>query len=221
MRWMPLLPLALLAGACQAIQEPTFACTDEGWPSVVVEVRDASGQPAARGASLLIRDGEFVDSAGPADAFDGLTLGAGNRRAGTYEVRVSKPGYQAVSVGRVHVPGGACGAKEAARVGVTLRLLPGAPPVRSVVVYPPVMGLGLPGIRVQMRAYVDADVGIDTTVAWSISDTTVATLTPEGLLTSRCRARTGDAVVTATSRADPSKRGHGQVTVGASSTPCP
>ncbi|MBA2244594.1 MAG: Ig-like domain-containing protein [Gemmatimonadetes bacterium] len=220
-RWLLVLLIPLVLGACGLLEpEGEIVCTDESWPSVVVAIRDQEGRPAALGATLVIRDGEFVDSAGPADAWSELHLGAGNRRAGTYEVRVSKPGYRDAMLSRVQVPGGPCGALRSVGVQVTLELLPDAPPVRSVVVLPRSMGFGLPDLSLQLQAYVDAAAGLDTRVTWSSSDTTVAVVSPTGVVTSKCRTVTGSSVITATSVADPARQGFGYVAVYPPTTPC-
>jgi hypothetical protein len=64
-----------------------------------------------------------------------------------------------------------------------------------------------------MRAVVDADSGVSDVVRWTSSDTTVASISASGILRSKCRATTGNAVITATSVVDPTVRGHASVTV--------
>lgn len=50
----------LLLGGCDGI---AIACPDVGSGSISVEVRDQmTGLPAAEGATLIIRDGEYADS---------------------------------------------------------------------------------------------------------------------------------------------------------------
>ncbi|HEX9939824.1 MAG TPA: Ig-like domain-containing protein, partial [Longimicrobium sp.] len=199
------------------IEPGQIVCTMEGWPSVVVEVRDQDGRPAARGARLEIREGTFVDSS-RAGEWDELRLGAGNRRPGTYSVRVTRPGYHEARIESVHVPGGPCGALERVVRRVTLRLRADAPAVRSVTVSPPGAGLGLPGITMEMQAWVDARPGVDTAVVWSSTDTTVARVTRNGIVTAACRNTPGEAAIVATSRAEPRVSGRGYVTVFAART---
>src|SRR5206468_10427219 len=96
---------------------------------------------------------------------------------------------------------------------VTLELKPGAPKVRSVVILSGNMGFGLPDLTAQLQATVDADPGVSTAVTWSSSDTTVATVTPTGLVRSRCRRTPGESIITAASVVDPRVRGHVSVSV--------
>ena len=190
-------------------------CVGTGGPSVMVEVRDPKGRPAAIGTTIVIQDGAFKDSVDGAHPHSELHVGAGERRPGRYEVRLYKPGYRAVVLRDVIASGDeACQYAEPSDVRkVTLELLPDAPNVRSVVVLPPGMGFGLPKLELQLRAVVDADSGVSTAVRWASSDTTVATISATGLLRSACRALTGNAVITATSLVDPHVRGQASVSV--------
>ena len=208
---------AAIAAAC----DPTpsaVVCLSIGGPSIVVTVRTANGSPAAFGATLVIRDGAFADTAGP--IYDDLHLGAGDRRPGVYDVTVTKPWYQPVFVPHVVAAGGPCGVESPATLEVTLVLLPGAPPVRSVVVASPDMAFFAAGLTAQMSTHVDADVGIDTSVTWQISDSTVASLSPTGWLRSQCRTATGSATIEARSVVDSSKVGYAYVTVGRNAASC-
>lgn len=190
-------------------------CVGTGGPSVMVEVRDPNGRPAAIGTTIVIQDGAFKDSVDGARPRGELHVGAGERRPGRYEVRLYKPGYRPVILRDVMAPGDTqCGyAKPTDVRKVRLELLPDAPSVRSIFVFPPNIGIGLPGWEEQMRVVVDANAGISDAVRWASSDTTVATISPSGLLRSRCRATTGSTLITATSVADPRVRGHASVTV--------
>jgi hypothetical protein len=190
-------------------------CVGTGGPSVMVEVRDAKGRPAAIGTTIVIQDGAFKDSVDGAHARGELHVGAGERRPGRYEVRLYKPAYRPVVLRDVMAPGDEqCRYAEPTDVRtVTLELLPNAPNVRSVVVLPPGMGFGLPNLEHQLRAVVDADSSVSNAVRWTTSDTTVATISAGGLLRTACRATTGTAVITATSIVDPKVRGHASVTV--------
>ena len=194
-------------------------CTGTGGPSVVIEVRGPDGQPAAFGATIVVRDGAFADTSDAARPWSELYLGAGERRPGTYDVRVTKPGYRPVTLrGVVARPTGdpRCGYSEprGPQRRVRLRLRPGAPPVRSVVVVPDAIAFGLPYLEEPLRAIVDADPGVSQGVRWSSSDTTVATVSASGVLRSECRARHGEAVITAESVADPRVRAATEVSVG-------
>ncbi|MFL5614864.1 MAG: Ig domain-containing protein [Gemmatimonadaceae bacterium] len=208
-----------------AVVPGMYACAGTGGPSVVVRVRDERGRPAAFGTTIVIQEGAYRDSVDGTHALSEVDVGAGERRPGTYEVRLYKPGYRPVVLHDVKAPGDTlCHyAKPTDIRDVTLALLPNAPPVRSIIVSPPGMGFGLPNLTEQMHATVDADSGISTAVEWSSSDTTVATVSPSGLLRSQCRTTPGEAVITATSRVDRTVRGHASVSVSrwASAAPCP
>ena len=190
-------------------------CTGTGGPSVMVEVRDPKGRPAAIGTTIVIQDGAFKDSVDGTRPRSELHVGAGERRPGRYQVRLYKPGYRPVVLHDVMAPGDeACQYAEPSDVRkVTLELSPDAPNVRSVIVLPPSMGFGLPNLEHQLRAVVDADSGVSTAVRWTSSDTTVATISAAGLLRTACRASTGNAVITATSRMNPRVQGRASVTV--------
>ena len=188
---------------------------------MVVRVRDQRGQPAAFGTTIVIQDRTFTDSVDAARAaFSEVAVAAGERRPGTYDVRLYKPGYKPVVLHGVRAPGDTlCRYAEPSDIrDVTLELLPNAAPVRSVVVLPPTMGFGLPKLTEQMRAIVDADPGLSTDVKWSSSDTTVATVSSRGEVRSQCRTIPGEALIIATTVADPTVRGSARVTVSAAAT---
>jgi hypothetical protein len=186
-----------------------YACVGTGGPSVLVEVRDPYGRPAAFGTTIVIQDGTFIDSVSGING-DSLHVGAGNRRPGTYEVRLYKPGYERVVLHDVKAPGDTlCRYALPSDIRkVRLELRPGGPKVRSVVILSSNMSFGLPDLTAQLQAMVDADPGVSTAVTWSSSDTTVATITPTGLLRSRCRRTPGETMITAASVVDPRVRGH-------------
>lgn len=90
----PVMAAALLLSGCT--NPFGFACTDIGRFAVHVEVRDAAtNAPAVEGATLTIRDGEYVESRrGEPGAPAPPVLAAGAERAGTYRVTVRKEGYR-------------------------------------------------------------------------------------------------------------------------------
>lgn len=71
-----------------------------------------------------------------------------------------------------------------------------------------------------MTAEVDAAPGVSRAVRWSSSDTTVATVSADGVVRSQCRRTPGEATITATSVAAPRARGQAHVSVHAA-TPMP
>lgn len=197
-------------------------CAGTGGPPIAVEVRDAGGRPAALGATLVIEDGAFRDSGGSWSGADSLFLGAGNRRPGRYAMRVTKPGYSPAGLrdviaevwGDPRCGGGADAGLRPPRV--TLTRAPGAPHVPprvySVVVAPRSLSyFGRPGGTVLLRAQVDADPGLSRAVRWRTSAPAVAairaTTSSTATLVMPCRPGSGEALVTATSAADPRVRG--------------
>ena len=181
-------------------------CPMAAWSSVIAVLRDPGGRAVARGATLEIRSATYRHRVPAYEAYDTLQLGGRYQVAGEFTVRASKPGYVSAETTGVHVAGGPCGATERVFVPMTLRLRKYAPAVRSVAIFVSGVGLG-PGVyTTPMTAYVNAADGIDTTVEWRSSNPKVVTVDRNGLITSRCLTRKATAVVTATSRADPSVR---------------
>ena len=102
--------LALIAAGCTAeSRDPGGAansrvppigivCTENLVASIVVDVRDGFGNPAAYGATAEFRDGDFVYTVrGGSDALDPATavrITGPYERAGLYTVTVRKPGYR-------------------------------------------------------------------------------------------------------------------------------
>jgi len=88
----------LLAGC--GTTDPIF-CTEQFVFGITVEVRDGlTGVARADGATLTLRDGDYVEST--SDSFDGLTMWGAGERAGTYTVTVARNGYHTwVSTGVV------------------------------------------------------------------------------------------------------------------------
>ncbi len=89
-----------------------FGCTASIEPAVTVTVFDArTGLPAAEGATATLTDGAFTETMQPS-TFDGngtLTgLQGASERAGTYTVRVTKPGYTAFERSGVAVTRNEC-----------------------------------------------------------------------------------------------------------------
>lgn len=88
---MSTLLLALLAG-CGMSSETSFV------PAIVVEIYDArTGEPAAYGATVIARDGSYADTVKGSDfAHPGgqISVFVADDRPGTYDVTVTKPGYE-------------------------------------------------------------------------------------------------------------------------------
>jgi hypothetical protein len=104
----PLLVLAA-AGLIVGCNPFTGACTLELRPGIVVEVRDAvTGAPAADGARLVARDGNYVETVDGPPAPNLTFLQAAGERPGRYDLTVSKPGYHNWTRAGVRVRDGGC-----------------------------------------------------------------------------------------------------------------
>lgn len=101
--------LLLLAG-CD-FGNPICPATAE--PAVIVEVRDAvTEDPEAENAEGVLIDGDYTDSLRIQEETDDgipVTLAGGFERAGTYSVRIDKPGFQTWTRDDVDVDDGECG----------------------------------------------------------------------------------------------------------------
>ena len=88
------------------------ACTLNIAPAITVRTLEAgTGKNVTDSAQGTVSEGAFVDSLRPAqiDAAGGVQLlSAADERAGTYEVFVERPGYQALSLSAVEVRAGDC-----------------------------------------------------------------------------------------------------------------
>lgn len=72
--------------------KPSVMCTMQAVPALIVDAVDsATGAPATRGATIVVRSATFADSA---SAPDDQPIGLAHEKAGTYTVTVTKPGYQ-------------------------------------------------------------------------------------------------------------------------------
>ena len=208
--------LSLLA-ACDQKPERQ-ACTDLTTPGLVVQnpgldvgIRDASGRGGALGSTVVVRPAGATDSIVTAGR-DTVRVLAGFLSAGRFDVTVRKPFYRDTLAANVLVSAGECGGVIATHLPITLRLAPGAPPVRSV----GILGnefLPLATDKAQLVAVVDADAGLSTAVTWRSRDTTLATVDANGLVSARCTTAGGTDTVTATSVADTSVRGKHPIVV--------
>jgi hypothetical protein len=116
----------MLSAGCQSPSE--VMCPGVVSRAVEVDVVDArTGAWAAAGASGEVQDGAFVEALQPVGwrgtppNDTATTLGAALGRAGTYTVRLTKPGYAPYERADVRARAGRCGV-ETARL--TARLTP-------------------------------------------------------------------------------------------------
>src|SRR5215217_8011640 len=200
--------LSFALAACDA-GKPTdeIACPANLRPSVIVTVRDDTGKAAAIGTTLtLVGATDVVNKGAPLKGFaDSLTmLAGGNMVAGPMDVELTKPWYNATGIRGLKMTVNQCGVILPAQIGVTLKLKAGAPPVRQVVVEPTPRTYSRAGITDSPRVVVLADDSVSHEVRWSSGDESVATISSDGLVTSRCRKAPGNTWVYASAVANPS-----------------
>lgn len=85
-----------LMAACENGVE-SRPCSTEVRPGILVGINDNEGNAAAIGASVIAREGAYVDSVRVAGTNNAVLVGLANERPGTYTVTVRKPGYQVVT----------------------------------------------------------------------------------------------------------------------------
>jgi hypothetical protein len=182
----------------------TDSCFDMSAPGVVVYlpgidvlIRDRYGRGQALGATVIVRrGGDSLETRGQ----DTLHVRAGYTTAGTFSIHVRKPFYRDTVLSNVIVRSGDC-AVLVTEVPLTLQLEPNAPPMRSIAI----VGTGflvVPGEQRQLEARIDADPGVDTSVSWTLSDTTLAGIDAAGVVTARCSLTGGIETVRAIAIAD-------------------
>jgi hypothetical protein len=193
-------------------------------PALSVEIRDVNGAPAATGATVsLARANKSPDLVTPKIGYgDSLRIYiGGGGTTGSLDVYISKPYHAPVVIRGVQVPSGPCGLGAGTiRVAASVNLLPGAPPVRQIVLPP--YGYGLGGnYSSRIIAYVEAAQGVSREVVWTSRDPAVASVSTDGVVTGQCRATAGKTWVVAASALDAQVRDSVSVEVQAQgSTPC-
>ncbi|MDQ6827927.1 MAG: hypothetical protein M3081_03580, partial [Gemmatimonadota bacterium] len=160
----------VVLAACEPRKSSCFDLTAPGVviysPALDLTIRDVYGRGEAFGDTVVVHSGaDSVVTTG----IDSLRVTAGYTTPGSFLVRVSRPFYRDVVLPNVVVRPGACSA-EITNVSITLQLLPGAPPIRSVAVIGTEF-LTTPGEQLSLRALIDADPGVPAAVIWRLSDT--------------------------------------------------
>lgn len=102
-----LIPAAAVAlVGCGDDSTGPIACTEEFRYGITIEVRDGgTGEPAAVGAEGTLTEGDYVEALMVFG--EDLLLGAGER-AGTYDVLITKQGYEDWTASRVTVTADEC-----------------------------------------------------------------------------------------------------------------
>ena len=170
-------------------------------PGIDLEVRDPFGRGQAIGTSAVVRrtDG----SVAPANVQDTLNILSVYDIDGTFSVTLTRPYYKDATISPVVVTFTSDGCLKVTKIPVTLQLAPGAPPLRAITI----LGadfLDHPGAQAQLAAHFDADPGVSTAVTWQVSDTALATVDANGVVTAKCTKSGGTVKVTVSSVVDPS-----------------
>lgn len=213
-RWLLLCPTLWVAVTnCSFIG----GCARPDYTSVTAEVRDADGQPTANGAMVTIPEpgGYEATARGYGDPSETQVSVGDDNRTGPFTVEVTKPYFTSATVDNIRTPADGCGLTRSASVEVSLSLLPDVPPVRQVVVSEGPYGFGAGNLESTVMAFVEAAPGVSREVAWSSSDPSLITVTPDGRTRTACLEAGGSATLMATSVADSTKKGLLEVAVSA------
>lgn len=228
-RVWPVVGLLVAVGQAGAARPAVFACPTIAIAPIAVSINDQFGRDAALNTSVT------WTRTGPAPAWvrrqskllEGL--GGGSVQvtgADDYTVMVRKAWY--VTETRVNVPValGRCGTVRPTLVSVVLKLKPGAPRLRSVILqtrqnYTGYVPVGRPQWA-RLAAFVDANPGVDTAVTWTSSNPAVATVDQTGYVRAAlCHAAPARVTITASSKADPKVAQRLDLSFGRSSARCP
>lgn len=210
--------------ACSgADMQPPTGCETLAFPGVLVavpgidlQVRDSYGQGEAIGTTATVtRAGSEPMQVNVADT---LHIYTAYDVTGDFSVKLSRPYYQDVTIAKVTVVPNGCLVATTA-VPVTMQLVPGAPPLRALDVAGAAY-LGDPRAQAQLIAHFDADPGVSRAVTWSVSDTKLATIDANGVITAACPNAGGTVKASATSVATPTVSGSASMSV-APETTCP
>jgi hypothetical protein len=185
------------------VLEVMRVCARAGMPAVAVQIRTTDGAPAAAGARVILDD---RDTAWSTPVRDAVIIHVGDDYAKRHvTVRVDKPWYHPVVLPDVPVKVDECGVVATTLVPVQLTLRQDAPAIRSL--YVGRRGLFAGGrFRSRLGAVLDAVPGVSDSVIWSSSDTTVAVVDAQGIMTTRCRKTYRSAFMRATLVADTTVR---------------
>lgn len=113
---------------------------------------------------------------------------------------VSRPYYLDATIPNVAVTPNGCYMTQT-KVPVTLQLAPGVPALRALIIVGADF-LDGPGAQVHLVPHFDADPSVSQAVTWQVSDTTLARVDTNGVVTATCARSGGTVKVTATAIAD-------------------
>jgi hypothetical protein len=170
-------------------------------PSIDVSLRDHNGHGLALGSAVAVTGTGGVTPFEEQDTVHAFVAAT----PGTFTLHVSRPFYRDTTVSNVTVAADACGRAVPTKINLTLELLPNAPAFRSVNIVGGFF-LGEPGAKDTLRAYFDAEPQVSRAVSWRISDTTIASLTPEGIVTDKCTLDGGTETATVLPAADTTRQ---------------
>ena len=184
-------------------------------PGIVLQVRDPFGRGQAIGTTAVIRRAD--GSTDQSFVHDTLNIDGVSNETGTFSATLSRPYYLDATVPNIKVTPNGC-AVNTATVPVIMQLVPNAPPLRSLIL----LGadfLYQPGVQVHLVPHFDANPDVSTAVTWTVSDTTLATVDANGVVTAKCKKDGGTVKVTATSVADGTTSAF--VNIGVAGAACP
>lgn len=170
-------------------------------PGIDLSLRDRNGHGLALGSTVTTTG---TGGVGPVHNQDTVNVLVFNT-SGTFTVNVSEPFYRDTSIANIVVTSDACGRVVTRKLGATLELVPNAPAFRSVNIVGALF-LDQPGAKDTLHAYFDADPQVSRAVSWRISDTTIASLTQDGILTDKCTLDGGTETVTVVPAADTTRQ---------------
>ena len=216
--------IAASVAACSGTDmQPPTGCETMAFPGVLVavpgidlQVRDTYGQGEAIGTTATVtRAGSEPMQVNIADT---LHIYSAYDVTGDFSVKLSRPYYQDVTIAKVTVTPNGC-LVNTTPVPVTMQLAAGAPPLRAIDVAGAAY-LGEPRAQAHLIAHFDADPSVSRAVTWAVSDTKLATIDANGVITAACPNTGGTVKATATSVASPAVSGSASMSV-APATACP
>ena len=221
MRSIIAIPLCITLALTSCDWPIVSGCAGVGYAALRIQVRDASGNPQALGATVTVYDGAY--QAQSRSMYDTLAIEAAFERGGRpYDIQVAKPHYQDTWVRGVATRGGGCVTGHEVPpvtrvVPVTLSLVSSAPPVRSIHLLPPriLLDRGLTREVGTFTAHIDTDANVSRDIRWRIEgDTASVFFDPRtGTVRYRCRSRSGYLTLTALSVVDSNVVGRAEVAV--------